>query len=222
MHSKRQKSILKAYVENTLESKRQIPKFYSFVANSRKTTIPIVKPQYIDKEDYLKIDDNVPFVEIHEKNYMWLHDFSSQIIKDGVDYSNPLHNCKLGIENPGICAFRLYADVSSPEKGDFMHVQVRKNSEKPWLFQLDYFEPDEKNQKMVNQFISVCDISNGSETVYDLVLNRTTFTTKQALDLISRITCLFRDILIYMRVWAYDEPKNSKLCEIEPFIAFSA
>lgn len=221
MHSKRQKSILKAYVENTIESRKPVPKFYSFVTNSRRTKIPIIQPQYIDKEDYLKADDNIPFVEIHGQNYYWLHDFSSQIIKDGIDYNNPLHNCNLDVKNPGICAFRLYADPDESGKIDFLHVQVRKDSEKPWLFQLDYFEPDDNNN-MVNQFISVCDISNGKETVYDLVLNRTTFSTKKAMDIVSKVTCLFRDILIYMRVWAYDEPNNSKLCEVLPFLTFSA
>lgn len=223
MHNKRLKNLLKASTENALEASRsRIPRFYSFVVGGNMVKIPIVPPTYIDKEEYLKTEDNIPFVEVREKNYQWLHEFSSKIVQDGHDPSVPLRNFDLDVQNPGISAFRLYTEPDEETgKEDLMQVQVHRIPEKPWLFQLDYFELE--NDKMVNKFIGVCDMSDKKMTIYDMVINRSTLPYQSAMEVIHKITCLFRDILIYMRIWAYDDPKNSKLCEVLPlYSAFSA
>lgn len=223
MHNKRLKSILQAHKENTKEAARgNYPHYFSFVVDNRKFRVPIAPTHYIDKEVYLATEDNIPFVEVHEENYKWLHEFATQIVKDGHDDSNPLHNFNLDMKNPGISGFRLYANLDkTSDKIDFMHVQVRRIPEKTGLFQLDYYEENE-NKEMENKLVGICDISCKSRTVYDLVVNRTPYSTANAMDIMSRVACLFRDILIYMRIWAYDEPMASRVCEVLPLYAFKS
>ncbi len=221
MHSNRQKNLLKAARENFSQNTwKIIPDYYSFVSYSRKHRVKIAKDDYTTLEQYSESNDNLPFVILDEDNYKWLSSFASKIVSSPANYNVPLLNHKLDIKNPGICAFRLYTNPDENGNVEFIQVQVHKCPEKPYIYQLDYFEENSEN-KMIKRLIGLCDVS-GNESIYDLVYNNSDSPYDDALDMLSKVVCLFRSILIYMRIWDYDMENISKVINIAPMYAFKA
>ena len=142
------------------------------------------KPLYKSKEAYAKDNDNIPFVELDFKNYTWLHNFATNVSVKKPNFNHPFLDYRLDVKNPGICAYRLYVDSDIPgNPPNFIHVQIQKLYDFPWLYLLYYFDKQE------------------------------------ASDMANKLVTIFKEILIYMRPWAYGEDNrhSAKITEIVPF-----
>ncbi len=199
------------------ETPMPFPEYYYLIVNSKKHMLPLPSPLYKSKETYAMENDNTPFVELDYKNYIWLHKFATSVSVKKPDFNYPFLDYRMDTKNPGICAYRLYVDSDIPgDPPDFIHVQVQKLPQFPWMFLLYYFEKD--NDEMVNKLVCICDFSSNKCTKYDLLYFRDVCKL-EATEIADKLVTLFKDILIYMRPWAYDEENeySAKIIEILPF-----
>lgn len=216
MRSNRRKSLLKAARENySQQTWKIIPDYYSFVSNTHKYKVRIVKDDYKTIEEYSSQNDNLPFIIVDEENYKWLNSFASNVVSAEPDFNIPFLNYKKDVKNPGISGFRFCATSEEKDEIEFIQVQVYKNPQNPWIYQLDYFEPNAE-EKMIKKLVGLCDVS-ATDTIYDLVYKSSESSHNEALEMLGKVVCLFRSILIYMRIWDYDMDNISKTINIAPF-----
>ena len=215
MRSNRRKNLLKAARENQFQqSWKIIPDYYSFVSNTHKYKIKIIKDDYKTVEEYSKQNDNLPFIIVDEDSYKWLNSFASNVVSTEPDLSIPFLNYKNDVNNPGISGYRFCAMSEEKDEMQFIQVQVYKNAQAPWIYQLDYFEPNSE-EKMIKRLVGLCDVS-GNDTIYDLVYKKSEDSYDEALEMLGKVVCLFRSILIYIRIWDYDMDNISKTINIAP------
>lgn len=214
MHSKRLKNTFRAQMQNIRA--KQLPSshresYHSIVVGTDIVNIPKTFQSYRSKEEYLKDDNSLVFVDLAYHNMQWLSSFASKIIDDGQDSRYPFLNNEFDITNPGICCFRI-----CDNEENCLHTQVRKLDKYPWLFLLDCFGCEEDGI-FEDDLIMVCDISNIKQTTVDVVNSK--FSPSVTQEYASRLGGVFKEIMIYMRPWVY--AKDTKTCEIIPFTNIS-
>ena len=204
---RRTDALAKAFRANMSQymSGLKIPRQYHVVYGSKIHKISIVPPKYKEVSEYLGSDPR-PFVRLDYEYEKWLFHFAGQIMDMSNDESCPLLCSKRDYENPGMSAFRVYMD------GEFLQVQVRRTPEVPTLYQLDYFEPTSDNSAEL-QMVFLCDVGDPHNTGVDVVFAEG-INKKQMMAYASKLSTVFRDILIYLRIWDYDDA--NKLCTVHP------
>ena len=197
---RRTKEAAKAFKENQYISNRRvynsIPPTASIIIDARSRRIPIVTPKFKSKEEYEHDNDGRIFVEMTTENRGWLNEFAASIVETGHMDEYSFYNSSLDVQNPGVSAFRVYA-----ENNCFAQVQVRKVPNYPTLFQLDYFESNEPGKTEL-KLIALCNLVNYEHPLVD-VIYYTYYDESKALDFGSIIGTNFQDVLIYMRPWDY-------------------
>ena len=211
MRSKRQKSILKAIQRNSLELQKSKSETYSIVMGTDIVNISTKFQEYRSKEEFLEDDNDLVFAELQYSNFKWLDQLATAVLKAGQDYRYSFFNSEYDFKNPGLCAFRVYDGDQN-----CIHVQVRRVPGHPSLFLLDYFEEDEKGN-IEDVLICTVDIAKPKLAEVDIV-NSKNLTKSECWKYAYRIGGLFRDIMIYMRIWEYG---CSKHCEVKPLFSFN-
>ena len=208
---RRNKALAKAIRANAMEymaCNASVPRQYHLVRGSTLLKLKIERPKFKDIEEYLKdTTDDRPFVDLNFDYNDWLFNFAGDILDTKADNSIPIRSAKRDYENPGMSAFRVVKDDA------YFQVQVRKIPEFQGMFQLDYFEPTAHNGVEL-RMVLVCDVSDPQDTSVDVVyangVGRNNWTIYA-----SKISTVFRDMLIYLRVWDYSV--DCKYCFIIPF-----
>ena len=209
MHSKRLKNACIARERNfrAIRNPRNTTLYHSYVMGSSIVEIPRSFQKYRSKEDYLSEDNKLVFVDLNWKNMRWLSEFANKVIEVGQDSRYTFYNNENDFKNPGMSCFRIFDD-----EDNCLHIQVRRSEKFPELFLLDYFENDELGN-YDDKIVLVCNIANVKKTTVDII--NTKLPSGMSIEYASRIGGIFRELMIYLRPWAYD--KKAKKCEVSPF-----